>query len=433
MKAKRKFNTVGKCPVNSILRRSNLVFRSFKTLLAALVILTSLFIAACKSNGKADNSEAVAKVGSREITMKQVDSAIKQQLDQAGGNSLTPAELVAARLAALENLIQDEALFQRAQKENLVPDDNKVNQEIQRRKQQANLTEDQYQAQIKAAGLSEEEVREKIRRELAISALRDAQNARVAQPTTAEIEKYYGDHQSEFRAERGVDLAVIATDPQNNGAADDAIGDTQAETKIKRLYEQLRGGTDFATLASQASEDAQSALRGGSLGFATEDQLKQIFPSRPDLVGKLMTMSTGQYTEPIKDNGSNRWYIIKVNNKVEQPRNLSLDDVRANITNAITQQRQGILLNALMLNAVNEAGVKNYLAERIVQNPQIISEMKPSELLNQTPQNPAQPRPAPTAPPQPRFENQNQATANANRPAAGSGAANRPAAANANR
>jgi len=161
------------------------VFRSSKTTLAAIIILTSLLASACKNGGKADNSEAVAKVGSREITMKQVDSAVKEQLDQAGGGTLTPAELVAARLAALDRLIQDEALFQRAQKDNLVPDDNKVNQEIQRRKQQANVTEDQFQAQMKAAGFSDEEVRDKIRRELALTALRDAQNARAAQPTTA--------------------------------------------------------------------------------------------------------------------------------------------------------------------------------------------------------------------------------------------------------
>ena len=404
------------------------MFRSSKTILAVIAILTSLFAAACKNNSKADDSETVAKVGAREITMKQVDRAIKQQLDQSGGSTLSPAELVAARLSALDNLIQEEALFQRAQKDNLVPDDNKVNQEIQRRKQAANLTEDQFQAQVTAAGLTEAELREKIRRDLAISALRDAQNTRVTQPTTAEIEKYYSDHQNEFRAERGVDLAVIATDPQNNGAADDAIGDAQAEQKIKSIYEQLRGGSDFATIASQRSEDSNSALRGGSLGFATEDQLKQIFPTRPELAARLMTMTAGQYTEPIKDNVSNRWYIIKVNQKVEQPRNLSLDDVRANITNQITQQRQGILLNALVVNVVNEAGVKNYFAERIVQNPQIISEMKPSQLLDQTQQRPQQPA-------QPRFENQNQTPANANRPAANAnaGAASRPAAANANR
>src|SRR5205085_2563399 len=122
---------------------------------------------------------------------------------------------------------------------------------------------------IKAAGLGEDELREKVRRELAISALRDAQNARVSQPTTAEIEKYYSGHQTEFRAERGVDLSVIASDPQNNGTADDAIGDAQAEQKIKAIYERLKSGSDFATIASQQSEDTNSALRGGSLGFAT--------------------------------------------------------------------------------------------------------------------------------------------------------------------
>jgi peptidyl-prolyl cis-trans isomerase SurA len=428
MKAKRKFNTGGACAVNPILRRSNEVFRSTKAVLAAIVIFTSLFVAACKNSSKADNSEAVAKVGAREITMKQVDSAIKQQLDQAGGGTLSPAELVAARLAALDNLIQDEALFQRAQRDNLVPDDNKVNQEIQRRKQAANVTEDQYQAQIKAAGLSEEELREKIRHDLAISSLRDAQNTRVTQPTTAEIEKYYSEHQAEFRAERGVDLSIIMTDPAKNGQANDAIGEAQAEQKIKAIYEQLRGGSDFATVASQGSEDPNTALRGGALGFRTEDQLKQTFPTRPELVGRLMGMSAGQYTEPIQDTASKAWYIIKVNQKVEQPRNLTLDDVRANITNAITQQRQSILLNALVLNAVNEAGVKNYLAERIVQNPQMISEMKPSQLLEQSQQQPQQPQ-------QPRFENQNSSPATANRPAAPAspGAANRPAAANANR
>jgi len=424
MKAKRKFNTGGMCAVNPILRRSNEVFRFSKAVLAVFVIFASLLVAACKNSSKADNSEAVAKVGAREITMKQVDSAIKDQLDQTGGGTLSPAELVAARLGALDKLIQEEALFQKAQKDNLAPDDNKVNQEIQQRKQKANLTEDQYQAQIKAAGMGEDEVREKIRRGLAITALQDAQRARVAQPTDEEIKKYYSEHQPEFRAERGVDISILATDPANNGAADDAIGEAQAEQKIKAIYEQLRGGADFATVAAQRSEEPNTALRGGSVGFRTEDQLKQMFPTHQELVGRLMSMNAGQYTEPIQENVSKAWYIIKVNQKNEQPRNLTLEDMRGNITNAITQQRQGILWSAFVLNAVNDAGVKNYLAERIVQNPQMISEMKPSQLLDQSQQQ------QPPQQQQPHFENQNNSPATANRPAA---TANRPAAANANR
>src|ERR1044072_4600321 len=206
MKAKQKFNTGGARAVKPFLRRSNVVFSSPKTILV-LVLLSSLLIVSCKKEESSKDTEAMAKVGSSEIARKQVDNVIKQQLDANGGGAFTAAELVAARLNVLDNLIQEEALFQRAQKENLVPDDNKVNQEIQKRKQDANLTEDQYQNQIKQRGMSEDEVREQIRREIAINQLRDAQRSRVSQPTDAEIEKYYGDHHAEFRAERGVDIS----------------------------------------------------------------------------------------------------------------------------------------------------------------------------------------------------------------------------------
>jgi len=430
MKAKQKFNTGGALAVKPFLRRSKVVFSSPKSIAVLVILISSLLAASCKDQKASDSGEALAKVGSREIMLKQVDSAIKQQLDSNGGGTFTPAELVAARMSVLENLIQEEALFQKAQKENLVPDDNKVIQEVQTRKQQGGLTEDQYQAQLKQAGWTEEEYRDQIRRQLAINNLRDREKARVSAPTDAEIEKYYGEHQAEFKAERGVDISVIATDPENNGAAEDAIGDVQAEQKIRSIHSLLKSGSDFATVAMNRSEDSSTAMRGGGLGFATEAQLKQIFPTRPEIPNQLMGMSTGQYTDPIKDVVSNRWYIIKVNQKIEQPRNLTLNDVRPNIINSITQQRQGLLLNALLLVAVNDAGVKNYLAERIVQNPQTIVEMRPSQLLEQAAQQ--QPRPQQ----QPRFENENQAAqANANRPAS-SNAANvngRPSTANANR
>jgi parvulin-like peptidyl-prolyl isomerase len=421
MRAKQQFNTARDEAVKPIFRRSTTVFRFSKPFTGAVLIIASLISASCGNSSERNESESVAKVGSKEITMKQVDAVIKQQLDQSGGGSFTPSELVAARMSVLENLIQEEALFQRAQKDNLVPDDAKVTQTIQQQKAANNLTEDQYRAQIKQAGLTEDEIRDKVRRELAINAIRDRERARISQPTDSEIEKYYDDHKTEFVAERGVDLAVIVTDPANNGQADDAIGDAQAEQKIKAIHEQLKGGADFATIASQRSEDPNSAIRGGALGFATEAQLKQIFPTKPELQQRLMSMSTGQYTEPIKDPGSSRWYVIKVNNKIEQARNLSLNDVRANIINSITQQRQGLLLNALLLVVVNEAGVKNYLAERIVATPQTIVEMRPSQILEQASRNAQQQ--------QPRFENQNQG--NANRPS--SSTANSSSPANANR
>ena len=395
------------------------MFRLSKTLiLPTLVVLSSLLLTACKEGDSKAGSEVAAKVGSREITVRQVDSLIKQQIDQSGGGkTLSPAELVAARLTVLDNMIQEEAMFQKAQKESLEPDDNKVNQEVQKRKQDAKVTEEQYQEQLKQAGMTESELRDKIRRELAINALRERERTRVSAPTDAEIDKYYSDHKNEFVAERGADISMIIVSPANNG------GEAGAEQKIKAIHEQLRSGTtDFATVAAQKSEDQQSALRGGQLGFASEAQLKQTFPSRPELPSLLMAMKEGQFTEPIKDNLAGNWYIFKLNRKQEQPRDLTLNDVRTDIINTITQQRQQILLQALVLVTLAETTTKNMLAERIVQNPQSIVEMRPSQLLESS-QNQQQP--------QPRIENQNRPAANANRPASSASNANaRPANAN---
>ena len=391
------------------------MFRYLKLII--LLLSVAAISTACKGSADKSPLEVAAKVGSREIALKQVDSTIKQQLDAGGGNTaMSPAELVAARLAVLDNLIQEEALFQKAQKENLSPDDTKLNQEVQKRKQDAAVTEEQYQKQLQQAGVTEEEWRDKVRRDLAINALRERERTRVNAPTDAEIDKYYGDHKSEFVAQRGADISMIVVSPANNG------GEAGAEQKIKATYEQLKGNSDFATVAAQRTEDQGSALRGGRLGFASEQQLKQTFPSRPDIPDKLMALKDGQYTEPVKDNLSGAWYIFKLNRKQEQPQNLTLNDVRADIINSITQQRQQVLLNALVLVTLAETSIKNYLAERIVQNPQAIVEMRPSQLLQQA--TPAQP--------QPRIENENtSAPPQANRPPASN--ANRPASANANR
>jgi parvulin-like peptidyl-prolyl isomerase len=439
MKSKREFSTSGDravkpfCPANFSLSwaqkwaaldnqrqtgvlsdsslRSKAVFRLSKTVISAsLVLLSSLLLVSCADNAsKGAGSEVAARVGSREITLRQIDSLIKQQIDQSGGGkTLSPAELVAARLTVLDSLIQEEAMFQKAQKEGLVPDDNKLNQEVQKRKQTAQVTEEQYREQLTQAGLTEEELRDKIRRELAINALRERERTRVSAPTDAEINKYYADNKAQFVAERGADISMIMVTPGNNG------GEAGAEQKIKTIYEQLRSGnTDFATVAAQKSEDQASALRGGQLGFASEAGLRQIFPSRPDIPAMLMSLKDGQFTDPIKDPIPGNWYIFKLNRKQEQPRDLTLNDVRPDIINAITQQRQQILLQALMLITMAETTTKNLLAERIVQNPQSIVEMRPSQLLESSQgQQQAQPR----------IENQNQAAESANRPASSSAA-----------
>jgi parvulin-like peptidyl-prolyl isomerase len=387
------------------------VFNSTHKILFLILVLTSLFITACNGSGGGTPDDAVAKVGSKDIKLKQVDTLIKRQLEQNGGATFTAAELAAARLTVIDSLIQEEALFQRAQKDNLVPDDAKVNQELQTRKQAAKMTDEQYQAQLKQAGMTEEEYKEQTRREMAITALQDKEKTRVSAPTEDEVKKYFDDHKDEFKASRGASISIIVATPTAEGMVGDAVGEAAAEQKMKAVYEQLKAGADFATIAAQRSED-NSAIRNGNIGFLSEDQLKQAFPTRPEIVTRLMTqMTDGQFTEPLKDNLSGSWAIFKLNGRREKTENLALDnqEVRQNIIDNLTQQRQQVLFKALVVTALAEANAKNYLAEQLAKDPKQISDMKPSALIQQAQQQQSQQQQ-----PQPRVENQNTAPANSN-------------------
>jgi hypothetical protein len=402
------------------------VLRTINIAGLAIVILTSVVLTSCRKGASDSGGQVLARVGSHEIKESDVDNAIKQQLGASGG-TFGPEELISARLNVLSSLIQTEALFAKAEKETLVPDDGKVNEEVQKRIKESKLTKEDFERQLSSAGITESQWRDQLRKELAITALVDkhVKNAATEQLTDAEIKKYYDDHRSEFVALRGVDVSIIVTDPRNNATRDDAIGDAQAEQKIRDIYAQLKAGSsDFGAVALQRSEHP-SAVRNGNLGFAAEDDLKQAFPTLTGLFQQLIAMRPGEYTAPMKETAAGAWLIFKLNEKREQPRNLTLDDasVRQGIIDAVNQARQQVLQTALVTIAMTETEIKNLLAERILSDPKTIGQMRPSQLLQQA--TPKQP--------QPRIENENQTAPTAGPNSAASSNTNKAAVTNGNK
>jgi peptidyl-prolyl cis-trans isomerase SurA len=171
-----------------------------------------------------------------------------------------------------------------------------------------------------------------------------------------------------FVNKRGVQLAMIVVDPKDNGAQDDAKSDAEAKLKVDNIYQQLKNGEDFADVARKRSED-QSNQRGGDVGFAGEEDLKQNnFP--PQLISDLFgSMQVGNYTSPVQFGG--RWYIFKLQRKQLQSENLTLDSsgVREQITEALRSQRKTLLDAALLEVAMNDAKITNYLAMNMLTSP----------------------------------------------------------------
>lgn len=332
-----------------------------------------------------DPSAVAATVNGKNIMLSEVEKLISAQT-QGQQSQLSPLQLAQARLQVLDGLIQNEVLFQRAEKEKLLPTEDEITQQINDQKQKSGMTDEAFQKQLKDQNMTEASLREEMRKQVAIKKLQDKYNAKIT-ISDREVEDFYNNNKKQFVNARGVELANIVVDPADNGMQDDAKSDPEAKAKIDNIYQQLKSGADFATVARARSEDPNSNQRGGDVGFATEDDLKQNgFPQ--ELIGQfLSTMQVGSYTSPVHFNNG-RWYIFKLEEKRLQNENLTLDSpgVRPQITQALTNQRREILNAALLIDAVSESKVVNNLAKNMLNSPSNLGGMRPA-----TPANSASP------------------------------------------
>lgn len=344
-----------------------------------LAAAAALAFAACNgAKGGGGAGDVAAVVNGKNITLGEVERVIREQ---TGGqqSQLSPLELGAARLQVLDSLIRDEVLFQRAEKEQTLPNEDEITKVINDQKQAASSRE-AFDKALKDAGQTEESLRELVRKRLAMQKLLDKIGNKADAPSDREIEDFYNNNRQRYVNARGVELSVIYVDPQPNpGAATDAQTDEAAQSKIKFIQQRLKSGGDFATVARESSEDAQTARRGGDVGFFGEADLKQAgFPE--ELVSRFFgPMQAGDTTDPIRG-PDGRWSIWKLTSKRLQAENLTLDNpqVRQDAANLIVSQRRQILNAALLEVAMREAKIENKLAESMLNSAASLSSLRPA-------------------------------------------------------
>src|SRR5260221_12952488 len=281
----------------------------------AAVALGASFIAACSSGAEGPSNTVAATVNGKKIMLAEVERVINQQA-QGKQSQLSAHDLAQARLQVLDKLIQREVLYQRAEQEKLLPTEEQITTAINQQKQQGGMTDEEFTRQLKQQNMTMEALREDAKKDLAINSLQDKYAGKVT-IGDHEVEDYYTANKAKFVNERGVSLAVIIVDPADNSAQaikDDAKGDAEAKAKIEGLYQQLKGGpVDFATLARTKSEDAQSLARGGDIGFASEDGLKQAGLPK-DLIDLFMgPMAVRGISEP--EQRYHRWHNFKLHDQ----------------------------------------------------------------------------------------------------------------------
>lgn len=350
------------------------------TILAAFIALLSGCEQPSATNSNSgstgvDPNKVAATVNGKEIKMEEVERALKQQA-QGQESKMSPLELAQARLQILEQLIQQEVMFQKAEKESSVPTDEEVTGEYNKTKQQSGMSQEQWDKMMKESGQTEASARDTIKKSLAIKKLVDKITGKIEPPKDKEIEDFYNGNKSAFVKKKGVKLAAIVIDPANNGEGDTTTDEQSAVLKGNEVIKQLQTGADFATVAREKSED-QTRFQGGDLGYISEEEMKQSFPQQVTATLMNPNFKVGQIL-PTPMQG--KFYIFKLQERSDKDEDLTLESpgVRQQVTDSLINARKQLLSQSYAAIAMNDAKIVNYLAQQVVENPNELSGARPA-------------------------------------------------------
>ena len=145
---------------------------------------------------------------------------------------------------------------------------------------------------------------------------------------------------------------------------DKAKNDSQAQTKIRMIEQRIKSGEDFAALATNFSEDPQTAANGGDLGFMGESTLDK---ANPDLRKLIMSLGANAVSNIIKTQEGYR--ILKVLSKEPAgQRDLNDPRVQQGIREGLVTRKDQLAKAAFYEAARNDAKVSNYFAQKIMAN-----------------------------------------------------------------
>lgn len=336
-----------------------------RTLVVAALAICALG-AGCRKE-IAPGPDVWAVVDGKQILRQNVDRVYRSRV-----NSEAPApsheEELSLKLNILDELINSQILLDRAQKMNLIASDEEVEDQFTQSK--APYTEEEFQQKLKASGLTINDLKSDIRRQLSIEKVLNREVVAKISITNQDITDFYNEHRSEFNvAEPQYHIAEIVITPHpdptiHNRKNSKATNEAEAGRKAAMLIDKLDAGANFTQLAMDYSEDP-SASTGGDIGFIPESSLNR---SDPALKKAVLSLKPGQFTQPIRTKDGGYTILKLIAKEPAGDRKLSDPQVQQAIRNALRTRKEQLLRSAYLIEARDEAHVTNYLAREILES-----------------------------------------------------------------
>jgi len=222
----------------------------------------------------------------------------------------------------LDQLILKRLQLQYAGQIGLTASDADINAALKDVLTRNNLTQDQLADLLTREGLTLQDYKDRLREQIIMARLMNqAVRSRVS-VDTSEVEAYYRTHQEEFNQPDGARVRHIFF-RLDQGAA-------QAQmAQAKKVLQEARNGSDFASLARRYSEDV-TAQSGGDLGLIRQGQ------ALPEFEEVIFSLHEGEISEIIRT--PNGLHIVKVD-AVSKGDQRPFSEIRAEVERRVMQEK----------------------------------------------------------------------------------------------
>ncbi len=211
---------------------------------------------------------------------------------------LPPMEVLQKQI--LEQLIVERVQLQMASRYDIVISDGEIDQAIGRILANNNITLDQLIQDLNRQGMTMEQLRKQVSRDLAINHLQQGVvNGRI-RVTDQEIDNFLASTDGKFATSPDYRLSHILISV--SGSADPAMV-SAAEKEADEIYQRLQAGADFSQMAISHSND-QNALQGGDIGWRKLAQLPELFARQ------LIDLKVGDVSKPFRSGAG--FHLIKI-------------------------------------------------------------------------------------------------------------------------
>jgi peptidyl-prolyl cis-trans isomerase SurA len=337
-----------------------------RTILVFAALAACAFAASCKKEA-APGPDVWAVVNGKQIARSEVEKYYRTRVN-AEAPEPSQEEALSLKLSILDELVNNEIMLERATKMNLIASDAEVEDKFTESK--SPYTEEEFQKKLKDSGLTVDDLKNDIRRQLSVQKLLNREVIAKIAITDQDISDFYNKNRAQFNvAEPQFHIAQIVITPHpdptvHNRKNDKATSEADAKRKAALLEQKINSGADFAQLAMDYSEDS-TASTGGDLGFIPESALNQ---SDPILKKTVLAMKAGEVTQPIAVNKGGYRILKLIAKETAGQREITDPQVQTSIRDMLRNRKEQLLRSAYLVEARDESHVTNYLARQILES-----------------------------------------------------------------